>query len=93
MLIDQFIAVVLYVKIQQRERINDPVDDRLCFSVASAPCIFQSVIDQVLLNMKNVSWFYDDILVGGSTEEECKQNLFKVFSRLIEHNIKIKLNF
>lgn len=65
---------------------------RLCFGVSSAPSIFQSVMDQILLNMKNVHCFFDDILIGGSTEQECKTNLFLVMSRLNDHNVKINLD-
>lgn len=65
---------------------------RLVFGVSSAPSIFQYVMDQILLNLPKVSCFYDDILVGGKTKEECKQNLFNVLKRLNDHNVKINID-
>ena len=48
---------------------------RLPFGVASAPAIFQKVMDTVLQGLPRVICYLDDILVTGSTEEEHVQNL------------------
>lgn len=65
---------------------------RLPFGVASAPSIFQSVMDQVLINLKGVKCYLDDILVGASNKLECKNKLLLVLQRLHDHNIKINLD-
>ena len=64
---------------------------RLPFGVSAAPSIFQSVMDQILIDISNVFCYLDDILVGGSTIEECKANLYLVMSRLNHHKVKINL--
>ncbi|XP_060868649.1 uncharacterized protein K02A2.6-like [Metopolophium dirhodum] len=48
---------------------------RLTFGVASAPAIFQSTMDQILLGLENVFCYLDDILIGENTVEKCKQKL------------------
>ena len=50
---------------------------RLPFSAASAPSILQSVMDQILLGVTNISCYLDDILIGGSTFSECKKSYMK----------------
>ena len=61
---------------------------RLPFGVASAPAIFQKVMDTVLQGLPRVICYLDDILVTGSTEEEHLQNLEKVLQRLQQYNIR-----
>lgn len=39
----------------------------LCFRVATAPSIFQSVMDQILLGVEGVACYLDDILIGGGS--------------------------
>lgn len=43
---------------------------RLPFGVASAPALFQQVMDTVLQGLPKVMCYLDDILVNGSSEEE-----------------------
>lgn len=64
---------------------------RLCFGVSSAPSIFQSIMDQILANMSGVSCYYDDILIGGSSYNDCFHKLLNVLRRLKEHNVKIRV--
>jgi len=47
----------------------------LPFGVASAPSIFQKVMDTVLQGLPKVICYLDDILVSGVTKEEHLQNL------------------
>ena len=63
----------------------------LSFGVASAPAIFQAIMDQILVNLPKVCCYLDDIIIGGSTEDECKQNLLLVLERLSQYNVKINL--
>jgi len=62
---------------------------RLTFGVASAPAIFQSIMDQILLGLENVFCYLDDILIGEKTVEKCKQNLELVLVRLNKFNVTI----
>ena len=48
---------------------------RLPFGVASAPSIFQRVMDTVLQGLQKVVCYLDYILITGSTEEEHLHNL------------------
>lgn len=64
---------------------------RLIDGVASAPAIFQSVMDQILLGIEGVKCFIDDIIIGGKDVNECKDRLFVVLERLNAHNVKINL--
>ena len=63
---------------------------RLPFGVASAPALFQRVMDTILQGMDNVMCFIDDILITGATEEEHLRNLEEVLSRLEKHGVRIK---
>lgn len=65
---------------------------RLCFGLNSAPSIFQSVIDRVLLNLKRVKAYIDDVIIGGISLEECKSNLKSVLSRLNKYNLKLNVD-
>lgn len=55
---------------------------RLTFGVASAPAIFQSVMDQILLGLNNVFCYLDDILIGEESMDKCKEKLEMVLNRL-----------
>ena len=63
---------------------------RLPFGVASAPSVFQKMMDTILQGMDGVICYLDDILVSGRTEEEHLTNLQKVLERLQEHGIRAK---
>ena len=63
---------------------------RLPFGVASAPSIFQKVMDTVLQGLPKVICYLDDILVSGATMEEHLQNLENVLQRLQQYNIRAK---
>lgn len=55
---------------------------RLPFGVASAPAIFQRVMDTILQGLPKVICYLDDILVTGSTDDEHLDNLEKVLQKL-----------
>ena len=63
---------------------------RLPFGVASAPALFQRVMDTVLQGIDKTICYIDDILVTGSTVEEHLQNLESVFKRLQQYGIQAK---
>jgi transposase InsO family protein len=58
--------------------------NRLPFGIASAPAIFQRVIDQVIAGIPNTVAYLDDILITGKTEDEHLQTLDLVLSKLAE---------
>lgn len=62
---------------------------RLIDGVSSAPAIFQSVMDQILLGIDSVKCFINDIIIGGKDIESCNEKLFIVLERLNAHNVRI----
>ena len=63
---------------------------RLPFGVASAPAIFQRLMDTILQNIPNVICYIDDILVTGKDDQDHLCNLASVFKQLQKYNIHIK---
>ena len=63
--------------------------NRLCFGIASAPAIFQRVMDNLLKGLKHVSGYLDDILITGSSERDHTDNVSMVLHRLKETGIRI----
>ena len=55
---------------------------RLPYGVASAPGIFQRVMDTILQGLSGVICYIDDILITGSNDTEHLQNLERVLQRL-----------
>ena len=77
-----------YVTINTHRRLY--VYNRLPFGVASAPSIFQRVMESVLQGLQHVSIYLDDILITGATEEEHLQNLEEVLRRLRDAGLRLK---
>ena len=63
---------------------------RLPFGVASAPALFQKMMDTVLRGIPGVICYIDDILVSGKDEESHLRSLAEVFKRLEQHNFRLK---
>ena len=63
---------------------------RLPFGIASAPSIFQRVMENLLKGIPRVCVYLDDILVTGSTEEEHLSNLAQVLERLGTAGMRLK---
>ena len=63
---------------------------RLPFGVASAPAIFQKLMDTVLQGLSEVICYLEDILVSGTTEEENLKNVEQVLTRLQQYGIKAR---
>lgn len=63
---------------------------RLPYGVSSASAIFQSVMDQVLLGLKNVVCRIDDILITATDDATHLNTLREVFQSLRKNNIKLK---
>ena len=64
--------------------------NRLPFGVASAPAIFQRIMDSLLQGIPNVVVYLDDILVTGKTLKEHRQNLETVLTRLSQAGLRLK---
>lgn len=52
------------------------------FSIASAPAIFQRLMEQLLAGINRVVWFLDDILITGGNHQEHLSRLEGVLSEL-----------
>ena len=63
---------------------------RLPLGIASAPSIFQRVMENLLQGIPRVCVYLDDILVTGSTEEEHLSNLAQVLTRLGTAGMRLK---
>uniref|UniRef100_A0A3Q2EGN4 Gypsy retrotransposon integrase-like protein 1 n=1 Tax=Cyprinodon variegatus TaxID=28743 RepID=A0A3Q2EGN4_CYPVA len=64
--------------------------NRLPYGVASAPAIFQKIMDQVLQGMDGVICYLDDILITGKDAETHLTNLKEVLKRLESYNLRVK---
>ena len=65
--------------------------NRLPFEVSSAPAIFQRTMETLLRNIPNVLVYLDYLLVSGTTDDEHLLTLEKVFTRLQEAGLHLKL--
>ena len=63
---------------------------RLPFGVASAPSIFQKLMDTVLQGIPGVICYIDDILVSSTDEKSHLETLGEVFTRLQKHGFRLK---
>ena len=64
--------------------------NRLPFGISSAPAIFQRVMENLLQDIPNVTVYFDDILVAGSSVSEHLSVLEQVLSRLLESGLRLK---
>ena len=63
---------------------------RLPFGIASAPAIFQKLMDTVLRDIPNVICYLDDILVTGKSDDDHLHTLGIVLRRLDDHGFRVK---
>ena len=63
---------------------------RLPFGVASAPAIFQRLMDRILQGIPRVICYIDDILVTGASEADHLHNLGEVLKRLDDRGFRLK---
>ena len=63
---------------------------RLPFGIASAPALFQKMMDTLLQGIPHMSCFLDDIIVTGANDEEHLENLREVFKHLESHGLHLK---
>ncbi|XP_036346138.1 uncharacterized protein K02A2.6-like [Rhagoletis pomonella] len=55
----------------------------------STPSEFNRIIEQLLSGLNKTMSYFDDILVHGSTEAECKQNLVECLKRLKKYDLHL----
>ena len=63
---------------------------RLPFGIASAPSIFQRLMDTMLQDISGTICYLDDILVTGKNDEEHFKNLEEVLKRLMNAGLRLK---
>lgn len=63
---------------------------RLPFGIASAPSIFQRLMDTMLQDIPGTICYLDDILVTGKNDEDHFKNLEEVLKRLMNAGLKLK---
>lgn len=63
--------------------------NRLPYGIASAPALFQSMMDKVLLGIPNVGCYIDDVIVAGQNVDDCQKTLERVLGKLSEYNITL----
>ena len=66
--------------------------NRLPFGVAIAPAIFQSTMDTILKGIDGVVCYVDDILITGRNDQEHRNRLEAVLSRLERYGVQLKLS-
>ena len=64
--------------------------NRLCFGIASAPAIFQGIIEQILQPIKGVQPYLDDIALKSMNDRDHLQVLQRNFSTLRQAGVKLK---
>lgn len=63
---------------------------RLCFGVASAPGLFQRMMEKEFSGIPGVIVFFDDLLIFGATESEHLERLLTVLTRLKDVGLTAK---
>lgn len=63
--------------------------NRLGQGIKTAPSIFHSVLDQLLGNLTGVTSYFDDIVVYGTTLEECYNHLISCLKALQRNNLHL----
>lgn len=64
---------------------------RLPFGVASAPAMFQAVMDQVLHGIPGTACYLDDVLIAGKDLPECYKRTKEVLNALSKHGIRVNV--
>uniref|UniRef100_A0A914XL16 RNA-directed DNA polymerase n=1 Tax=Plectus sambesii TaxID=2011161 RepID=A0A914XL16_9BILA len=91
-LADAYLQVELEEDSKDLLAINTPFGlyryNRMPFGIASAPAIFQRIMDQLLADVPYCAAYLDHILISGRTEEEHIATLDKVLGRLQDAGFK-----
>lgn len=63
--------------------------NRLSFGIKTAPAEFNRIIDQILRDVPKTESYFDDIIVHGENQQECKSNLIKCLQQLKTYNLHL----
>lgn len=64
---------------------------RVPYGIKTAPAVFQAAMDKILRGIVGVIVYFDDIIIGGRSVEECEEKLRIVLERLREYNVQVNL--
>ena len=64
--------------------------NRLPFGVASAPAVFQQLMEQILQGLQGVACYLDDVLITGRNEQDNLEQLEAVLKRLHDRGLRLK---
>ena len=65
---------------------------RLPYGIASAPAIFQNVMESLLSDIPGVGIYLDDLLITGKSAEEHDRNVEQVLDKLEKSNMRLKFH-
>ena len=63
--------------------------NRLPFGIASAPSLFQKIMDEMLSGLEHTVCYLDDIIVTGTTPENHLRNLAAVLDRIAAYGFRV----
>lgn len=63
--------------------------NRLSFGIKTAPAEFNRIMDQILRDSPKTEFYFDDIVVHGSTKEECTENLYQCLKILQDNDLHL----
>jgi hypothetical protein len=90
-----FLSIPLTERAKSRAAIITPfgifLPQRTPFGLKSSPSAFCKAMSFVLTDLKFLSIYMDDILIGAENEDEMADHLVLVFNRLAQYNLKIQL--
>lgn len=66
--------------------------NRLSFGIKTAPSEFNRILSQILRGLSKTEQYFDDIIIHGSTIQECAENLRSCLQRLQEHDLHVNRN-
>jgi len=76
-------------------KLNTPFGSYKCkrmpFGISSAPGIYQEVISSILAGIERTFIYLDDILLWGTTQEECLQTLHQILAKLEEYHVTLNV--
>ncbi|XP_055910825.1 uncharacterized protein K02A2.6-like [Eupeodes corollae] len=91
---DAYLQIELTESSKKLMVINTPFGlfqfERLPFGIASAPGIFQRIMEGVVAGIPGCAVYLDDVIVTGKNNEEHRNNVETLLNRLAAHNLKCR---
>lgn len=60
------------------------------FGVASAPAVFQKLMEQILQGLPGVACYLDDVLITGSNDKDHLEHLEAVLQHLHDRGLRLR---